>query len=268
MIRLGWIVLCTTAPYLHGVNNLRLPDIRSLAMGENGVTQSVFYNPALLSLKSTKEIYLSYYNRYLIKELGILNSTFCLPSSFISTGIHLSSFGYEAYRENMIRFLTSKQLHHRWILGISFQYSFLQTEIPEERSSYLATDIGIVYTVTDNLLIGVSVINSPSFPISKKHFTIREFTEYRIETGLQYRFINQVLIAGTISSTPTCSVAGSFGLEYMLPERFRVYAGIKTNPLLPSFGCGYTLLDFAVDVAVLFHPVLGVSTGVGLSYSF
>lgn len=42
MIRLGWIILCTTAPYLYGVNNLRLPNIRSLAMGENGVTQSVF----------------------------------------------------------------------------------------------------------------------------------------------------------------------------------------------------------------------------------
>lgn len=77
-----------------------------------------------------------------------------------------------------------------------------------------------------------------------------------------------MLIVGTISSSPTCSVVGNFGLEYTLPERFRVYVEIKTNPLLPSFGCGYTLLDFAVDVAVLFHPVLGVSTGVGLSYSF
>lgn len=77
-----------------------------------------------------------------------------------------------------------------------------------------------------------------------------------------------MLIVGTISFTPTCSVAGSFGLEYILSERFRIYAGIKINSLLPSFGCGYTLLNFVVDVVVLFHPVLGVSTGVGLSYSF
>ena len=37
--------------YVHGVDNLRLPDVRSVGMGGNVATQSILFNPALLSIK-------------------------------------------------------------------------------------------------------------------------------------------------------------------------------------------------------------------------
>ncbi|MCD7977967.1 MAG: hypothetical protein LUG51_12750 [Tannerellaceae bacterium] len=267
-ICLGWIILCMSAHYAHSMNNLRLPDIRSLAMGENGVTQSVFYNPALLAFRQCKEIHMTYYNRYLIKELGSLNGSFYYPSSFLSSGVHISSFGYDSYRESMIRGLMSKQLNNSWFLGLSFQYSFLQTDQEADKSSYLSTDIGMVCRITDNLLIGLFIMNFSSASIQKEGIEIKDFTEYKVETGFQYLLMNRVLIAGTVGYTPSTFLRGSFGLEYGLLDQFRIYAGIKTTPLLPSFGCSYTFSRFTIDVAALFHPVLGVSTGVGIHYSF
>ena len=41
---------------MHAVDNLRLTDMRSLGMGGNGVTQSVLFNPALVTLDAHKVV--------------------------------------------------------------------------------------------------------------------------------------------------------------------------------------------------------------------
>ena len=61
---------------------------------------------------------------------------------------------------------------------------------------------------------------------------------------------------------------GNAGIEYAPFKNFHIRAGVQTTPLLPTLGIGYRLTGFTVDVATIYHPVLGVSTGLGLSYSF
>ena len=34
--------------YVHGVDNIRLPDVRSVGLGWNGATQSIYFIPALI----------------------------------------------------------------------------------------------------------------------------------------------------------------------------------------------------------------------------
>jgi hypothetical protein len=57
-------------------------------------------------------------------------------------------------------------------------------------------------------------------------------------------------------------------MEYQPFEDFTIRTGIKGGPLLPSLGMGYGFSPFAVDVAIVYHPVLGVSPGVGLQFTF
>ena len=49
MKSISLFVLFWASINIHAVDNLRIPDIRSLGMGGNGVTQSVLFNPALVS---------------------------------------------------------------------------------------------------------------------------------------------------------------------------------------------------------------------------
>ena len=53
--------------YVHGVDNLRLPDVRSVGMGGNVATQSILFNPALIVDKEKKSIHLEYFNRDMLK---------------------------------------------------------------------------------------------------------------------------------------------------------------------------------------------------------
>lgn len=54
MKSISLFVLFWASINIHAVDNLRIPDIRSLGMGGNGVTQSVLFNPALVALNTVK----------------------------------------------------------------------------------------------------------------------------------------------------------------------------------------------------------------------
>ena len=162
----------------YGADNLRVPDVRSIGMGGNVGTRSASFNPALLALEEEKSIRLNYFNKYLLKELGTLSGSFYYPNPFLSLGFDISAFGYEAYREMMFRFSMGKRLGNRWALGVSFHYSFLQTEVLESTKARLSVDLGLTYSPFDKLLIGVFMINMPSISLGDKIITLSEDNEW------------------------------------------------------------------------------------------
>lgn len=253
---------------MQAVDNLRIPDIRSLGMGGNGVTQSVLFNPALVAGDAEKMLRVEYFNRYALKELGMMSVGFVYPNPVLSAGVDIFSFGYDQYRETQFRLSLGKQLNERWRIGVGFQYKMLQTELWEEVPKQLSTDVGVLFTPIDKLLIGVLIMNFPSVDIHKQETEIKCFDGYSVQVGFQWEIMNSLLIAGTIESNQTETWGGNVGIEYNPFKRFHLRAGIQTTPLLPTMGIGYRVARFSFDVAAIYHPVLGVSSGLGLRYSF
>ena len=93
MKSISLLVLFFVPINIHAVDNLRIPDIRCLGMGGNGVTQSVLFNPALVALHTDKVLYFEYFNRYGVKELGTMGIGFVYPNPLLSAGVDISSFG-------------------------------------------------------------------------------------------------------------------------------------------------------------------------------
>lgn len=256
------------SPCLHAVNNLRLPDIRCMGMGMCGVTNSSLFNPALISRENSKSVDINYFNYYGLKELGTVNVAFSYPNDFLSAGVDISSFGYDQYRESMFRLFLGKPLGERWSIGISLQYTLLQTKLMEESPQYLSADVGILFTPVEKLLIGMLIQDFPSVEILKKNADIESIIYYSLQIGFQWEVINNLLIVGNAETDKQTTVSGRIGIEYQLIDHFYVRTGIRTTPLLPTLGVGYWLSGFVVDVAVHYHPVLGISTGIGLKYCF
>ena len=90
MKSISLFVLFWASINIHAVDNLRIPDIRSLGMGGNGVTQSVLFNPALVALHTNKVLHLEYFNRYGVKELGTVGIGFVYPNPLLSAGVDIS----------------------------------------------------------------------------------------------------------------------------------------------------------------------------------
>lgn len=253
---------------IFAVNNLRIADIRSIGMGGNEVTSSVLFNPSLIALHTNSSIRINYFNRYALKELGTFNGSFYFPTNSLSFGIDFSTFGYDAYRENLIRFLLAKQLNRQWTLGVSLQYAFVQTELFEDKTGLLSTDIGLTFAPIENMLIGLLIMNLPSTQLGDKSIDIKDFKNYLLQVGFHWEVINNVFIACTLESNNNQAVTGAAGIEYRPFNDFSIRTGIKGDPLLPSFGIGYGFSRFVVDATIVYHSVLGVSSGIGLVFSF
>lgn len=262
-----WLALAISF-YSFASTHLRLSDIRALSMGGNGVTQSVLFNPALLTLQTYKQVHINYFNQYKLKELGTMGIGFICPNSFLPVGFHFSSFGYDEYRAIMARLSVAKSLHEQWKIGIGFQYAFLQTDIWEDIPKQLSIDMGILFIPVENLLIGLLIMNLPSFSFHKQYIDFKSIVDYSIQIGFQWKVINNLFIIGTLENNKSSILHGNIGVNYRLFDNFYVRTGIQTTPLLPSFGIGYSLFPFTLDVAAQFHPFLGMSMGIGLNYSF
>lgn len=268
MKSISLFVLFFVSINIHAVDNLRILDIRSLGMGGNGVTQSVLFNPALVTLHTDKVIHCEYFNRYGVKELGTMGVGFVYPNQFLSAAVDISSFGYDQYRETLFRLSLGKQLNDRWRIGVGFQCKILQTELWNEVPKQLSADLGILFAPVDKVLIGMLIMNFPSATIHKNTSEINCFTGYSVQIGFQWEIINSLLIVGTVESNKRQTWVGNMGIEYAPFRNFHIRVGIQTDPLLPALGIGYRLARFSIDVATVYHSVLGISSGLGLSYSF
>jgi hypothetical protein len=222
----------------------------------------------LIVLTEQSSIGIHYFNPYAMKELGLLNAAFYLPNPILPAGAHIASFGYDAYRQTLFRLFTGKRLSKQWLLGLSIQYTILQTELFDEAPARLAADLGINYAPTENLLLGLLIINLPSVSVGDNTVERKDFTPYQIQAGFQWTLIDHLLLSATLDTGDEHPLGIALGIEYLPLDDFSIRAGLKGAPLLPSFGFGYRFSHYYIDAAAVYHPLLGISTGLGFSYSF
>jgi len=250
------------------VDNLRIPDLRVLSMGGGGVSETPLYNPSLLALQPYNKLYINYYNRYSVSELSTISGGFYFYNDIIPTGLEVTSFGYDEYRESLFRLSMGKQVAEQWFLGVAIQYCLLQSELFEESSGRISTDIGISYKPVENLLTSLSILHVPSVSIGDENIDNNHIAPYSIQMGFSWGVTNSVLITGSLENCKEDNIAGSFGMEYMPFDDFSIRTGVRSSPLIPSLGVGYRVAGISVDVGTVYHSVLGVSMGAGISFSF
>ncbi|MDR3193894.1 MAG: hypothetical protein LBT76_01205 [Tannerella sp.] len=262
------LLLSINCIFISARDNLRLADVRTLGMGGNGVTHAVLFNPALLAWQDRKDARIDYFNRYSIKELATVSGGFCLPNRILPAGLHIASFGYDEYRESMFRLSVGKQLNDCWALGVSVQYALLQSVIFETDASRLSTDIGASFRPAEYWFLSLSVINFPSVSLNSESVDSERIAAYLIELGVNWQMMDDLLLTGGLAHNREAPLCASMGMEYRPFPDFHLRAGVKTSPFLPSVGAGYAFAGVTVDVVMIYHPILGVSTGIGLSCSF
>jgi hypothetical protein len=249
-------------------DNLRLPDVRALGMGGNGAALSVFFNPALLALKERKEVCAGYYNRYSVKELASVSSGLTFPNKILPTGLHIASFGYDEYRESMFRLSVGKPLNETWALGVSVQYALLQSALFETDAARLSADIGLTFRPAENWLLTLAAINMPSVTLHSEDVDSERIASQLAELGIGWQMNDDLLISGGMAYSRDAPFEVSLGMEYQPLADFRLRTGLRTAPLRPSLGAGYGFAGWMMDVVMIYHAALGISTGLSVSFSF
>ncbi|MDR1722940.1 MAG: hypothetical protein LBR84_03250 [Tannerella sp.] len=270
MKRLLFFILCGCYIQISGnaTDNLRIPDLRTLSLGGGGVSETPLFNPSLLAFQANSKLYSNYYNRYSVSELATISGGCYYLNEIVPAGFEITSFGYDEYRESMFRLSLGKQIAEKWAFGIAIQYNLLQSELFEESSGRVSSDIGISYKPVENVLAGLSILHFPTIKVGDKNIDNKHIASYSINFGINWKITNMVLITGSLENNEEDPLGGSFGIEYMPLEEFKIRTGIRTSPLRPSLGVGYRIGSINADVGMVYHSILGVSMGIGVSFAF
>lgn len=265
--RLAFFILLFFSIFpLKGVDNLFPESVFSLGAGMQGVTGSAVVNPASAAWLPRKEITLAYFNRYLKKETGTVSAAFFYPHPAVSGGLSLAVFGSGFYRDSRFTCTAGKKLGSYWSIGLSFTYRTVRLSGFSVSPAYFSVGYGVSYRPSGKWRFGIACLNAPAVKTGAAAF--RGISRYAFLAGCSWRFLPQLewhMEAETSYGTP---FRGGLGFCFTPPGGWAVRTGIRTEPLEPFCGAGYTFGRFTVDLVAAYHPVLGSSAGASLSYRF
>lgn len=233
-------------------------DIRALSLGQVCALSEVL-NPAYLPFSEQKQVGASVYNRFQMKELSTKSVFGTIPNRFIDAGFHLSVFGYEAYQQIQIQVGPAKKLSNKLAVGVAFSYRNENLILEEKNQSFLLADASVFWRINDSF--------EGAF-VTQNLLHTRNRQQTFCFAGINYRPFSgaRVLLESGFDFQKQWNL--SAGLEYEIAGQFIVRGGFRNNPQMPSLGFAYFGLHWKVETAFLLHSVLGLSSGIGISYLF
>ena len=234
-------------------------DIRTLSLGQMRALSRGLTNPAYLPFSEQKQIGVSVFSRFEMKELSTRSIFALFPNQLIDMNFHLSVFGYDEYQLIEAQAGFAKKLSQRFSIGTSVGYLSKNSILEEKTQAYLQADISFFWQINDALEWALTTENLIHTQNSQ---AVSCFT------GVKYQLAPtaSVLLESGFDSQNRFSA--SAGIEYEIVSQLTVRGGFRNNLKMPSFGLAYKINHWKVETAFLFHPALGISSGIAAVYIF
>jgi len=234
-------------------------DVRALSLGQVNALSQGFMNPAYLPFLERKQIGVSVINRYELKELNTRCLFGLIPNSLLDMNFRLSVFGYDDYQliEGEAGF--AKKLSSGLSVGTSINYITKNSILEEKIQKHISADLGFCWLINDACEWALTTENLIHTRNTQPTFC---------DTGIRYKLAPTayILLESRYDFRNTFSVCA--GLEYEIVKELRVRCGFRNNLQSTSLGFAYQIEHWKTETAFLFHPNLGVSTGIAMSYFF
>ncbi len=244
---------------------------RSAGLGGAGASLSDLWstsnNQAGLAFVKSTSAGVYYENRFLIKELSLGGAAVVIPVKGGAFGAMMSSFGYSLYTENKYGLSFAKAFGENFSAGIQLDYLTANIADGYGSKGVAAVEIGIQAKPIRNLAVGAHIFNPTRTKIiSNELYTERAPMIFRL--GMDYKFSEKVVVVIETQKDIDYKPEFKTGIEYKPVKEFYLRAGVSTNPQSSSFGFGFSLKNFKIDISSSYHFVLGFTPNVGLVYEF
>lgn len=255
---------------LHSINAQPYSSVGTRSLGMAGTSaclsgvESVQGNQAGLASLQSKQASISYLNRFCTKELSTKSCAFALPTSHGTLGLGISWFGFKLFSQQKFNLAYAKSFGENFSMGISLDY--LATVIPEyeNQNSFLA-EFGISAKPFPKIILGAHLFNPTGSRLAKYG---REKIPTLIQMGVAYIYSEKILLLAEVEKDIEKKTGIKTGIEYSPIKELYLRIGYSTQPSAISFGVGLLLKEFNIAIASSYHPLLGISSQLGLTYSF
>lgn len=240
---------------------------RSLALGNSSVTLSdpfsVFNNQGGMAFLKDISIGLFTERKFLLSDIGYNAFGFTLPTKSGVFGVSAGYFGFDLYNEKKAGLAYSRLLTENIAAGI--QCDYLGTSIAEYgNASAFTFEAGMMVKIGDKITTGAHVFN----PVRVSSGIAGEKIPTTLDIGISYEPDKKVLLTTEAFKDIDQPAQFRAGVEYRIADALHLRCGIQTNPSIYTFGVGINVKNLKIDLASQYHPVLGITPGVALVYSF
>jgi hypothetical protein len=244
-----------------------LAGARSVGMGGTGLffqdVHAAFSNPAGLARLRQAQILTFAEQRFVNSPIQRIGAAVAYPVSFGTFGATVHSFGIEDYQERRLGLLYARQLFDNLTIGAQFNYFQTQQTFYGNRS-VLNAEFGFQLRMSSELQLGAHIYNPIPVQFADDLRLPSVFT-----TGLGYTPSERILLMVELEKEMNDALRFRAGAEYNFGELFYLRAGVATQFEQVSFGLGVALENgLRIDVAAMYHSLLGVSPSVSIVYGF
>ena len=225
---------------------------------------SQYSNQAGLAYVESTTISAGFENAYFIKELSTNAIAFALPTKSGVFGVNYTYFGYTKFNQNKFGLAYSKKLAKRISAGIQINYLYTHIEGEYGSQGVASGEIGLLTEPIDDFFLAAHISN---FWRAEYSASDDIYLPMVFKFGASYILYKTAILSAEIEKDLDLPVIFKSGLEFNMENKVFLRFGIATNPMLFSFGFGYKLDDFKIDIAFSKHPVLGYSPAVTLEYA-
>lgn len=221
-------------------------------------------NPATISCGKSK-ISTFYHNKFLVPEIGLENLSFVYSHPTLSFSTNISHHGFSEYGEMSVGINFSRLFKPYISVGIGAEY--LGWYYTGKWNSMACFNLGIMVFPINNLSIGFSIYN-----LSFSKFTLEE-SKFEVPTifylGMKYQFSEFLFLAAEASLSLKENFTASIGLEYFFIKQVGMRVGVyASKEISPCLGLGINLKGFHIDIGALYNLKLGLTSSVGISYTW
>lgn len=262
------IVILLSHHAVQGIDLHRVIGGRSASMGRTGCCDrspwSLQNNPSGIASLQGWHFGLYYENQWLLKETAFKSGMAITTIPKTGTlGLLVNQFGGSNYSESLFGLAYARAFGPYLQIGLRGDYYLFHWGEGYPHHGAFGFMLGLQSQLTDRLRIGACLAH----PVQRLKTLQNDRLPVVMRIGINYCFTNN--FEGQCEVEHDNSRKGvklKAGFEYEIFKRFHIRAGAQHNPNLLSFGVGYQLRGFDVDVAAEMHSVLGTSIQVGIGY--
>jgi hypothetical protein len=241
----------------------KAPANASTAYKENW---TAFHNPAILTTEKTTTVSINYENRFQLKELSTKVVRVAIPTKLVGLGLAISHFGYSQYNEMQAGLGLARSFSTKFSMGVQFNYYSVYLSPAEGSKGNLVAQVGLLTEVLPRFFVGFHAFNPAQTNIKTG------ITEKRIPSvfslGSSYYFTDKLIWVAQLDKEVDYNLQWRTGFEYELIKELALRMGGYGNPFVPSLGASLQINKLQLDVNFERHPVLGINSICGLSYTF
>jgi len=243
---------------------------RSSAMGNTSLgfadIWSAHNNQAAMAFIGKPAAGFYYGNKFLIKELNRQAGAVVYPTRSGVFGLSLSYYGNRLYCEGKTGLAYAKSFGQRFSAGIQLDYLFTRVAENYGTRHTFTFEIGLLGKITKNLTLAAHVFNPVNAKLSAYN---NERIPAIIRLGILYRFSDDLLVTLEASEKISDKPEAHAGMEYRLLKKAFFRLGLSVSDHIQySFGFGLDVKNVSIDIAAVYHPVLGISPEASLGFIF